>query len=342
MTNEELLDRRWTKTDQLLRQFKRAIKPLTKDVRNQILDVFESVDIPFSDLNKRITAREESRLNRSIREWEEMGLNNDYLNYKIKTRGRNITYATLLMILLLGIYAVYMKRVYEESKSLFIGVGRDAVKQAEKEMGRPPKRPFSLTWELIESFLIVQTLQLTLYAYLQLLTQQNAEEAYKIYLQSKQVSKGAEISLLGLDTLIIKQENRLINIHDGKESGVITDTTREAWNELYIEPYRKENPQCRFIAERDDKTTKMCKGLDNMLFYTDDWNRYYRYSDLDKRDVLYTTYGLKVGENLPPINNHFHWCRSTITYLLDEETAEDIRSKLGRRPSLEEIEKTTL
>lgn len=342
MTNEELLTKRWKKTDQLLKQFKKAIKPLTEDVKAQILDVFETVDVPLTDLNKVITPRENARLNRLISVWEQKKLNNDWLTYKIKTRGKRVTYAALIMLMLLGIYAVYMKDVYEKSKELFMGVGEDAVKQAITERGRPPRFPFSLDWDLIESFLIVQTLQIGLYAYLQALTQQNAEEAYKIYLQSKQVSKGAEISLLGLAVLLIKQENRIINIHDGKESGVITDVAREAWNKVYIEPYRKENAQCRFIAEMDDKTTKMCKGMDNMLFYTDDWNRYYRWSDLDKKDVLYTTFGLKVGENLPPINNHFHWCRSTITYLLDEETAEDIRSKLGRRPSLEEIEKDYL
>ncbi len=75
--------------------------------------------------------------------------------------------------------------------------------------------------------------------------------------------------------------------------------------------------RARFIAEIDDRTTKMCDGMNGMLFYVNDWNRFYRYSDDDKRDVLYTIKGLEVGANLPPINNHFHYCRSTITYLTE-------------------------
>ena len=68
--------------------------------------------------------------------------------------------------------------------------------------------------------------------------------------------------------------------------------------------------------------------MNNMLFYVNDWNRFYRYSDIDKKDVLYTVKGLETGINLPPIDNHFHWCRSTITYQLDEKVAEYVRSKI--------------
>lgn len=54
-----------------------------------------------------------------------------------------------------------------------------------------------------------------------------------------------------------------------------------------------------------------------MLFYVNDWNKFYRYSDIDGKDVLYTVNGLEQGINLSPINNHFHWCRSTVTYQID-------------------------
>lgn len=67
----------------------------------------------------------------------------------------------------------------------------------------------------------------------------------------------------------------------------------------------------------------MCETLDNQLFYLDEMNTYQRYSEADKRIVTYHTKGMVLGENLPPISNHFHWCRSTITYLIDK----DIRKK---------------
>ena len=117
--------------------------------------------------------------------------------------------------------------------------------------------------------------------------------------------------------ILQQQENQLINVNGDKESGVFTDAARQVWNASYIEPYKNENVQVRFIAEMDNVTTKMCRGMDNMLFYTNDWNRYVRWSDYDKRVIMYTTFGLVAGENLPPIDNHFHWCRSTITYQID-------------------------
>ena len=79
----------------------------------------------------------------------------------------------------------------------------------------------------------------------------------------------------------------------------------------------------------DKRTTKMCESLNNQIFYLDKVNTYQRYSDYDKRIVTYTTKGLVVGENLPPISNHFHWCRSTITYLIDnEKEIEHIRDSI--------------
>lgn len=61
--------------------------------------------------------------------------------------------------------------------------------------------------------------------------------------------------------------------------------------------------------------THLC--FSSMLFYVNDWNKFYRYSDIDGKDVLYTVNGLEQGINLSPINNHFHWCRSTVTYQID-------------------------
>ena len=53
----------------------------------------------------------------------------------------------------------------------------------------------------------------------------------------------------------------------------------------------------------DSKTTLMCETLNEQEFYIDKVNVYDRYSAVDKRNVVYTTKGLVVGENLPPITN---------------------------------------
>ena len=69
---------------------------------------------------------------------------------------------------------------------------------------------------------------------------------------------------------------------------------------------------CKFIARIDKVTTEMCRTLDGQIFNLTELNVYSRYSSLDKQDVTYRTMGMKTGDNLPPINNHIHHCRSHI------------------------------
>lgn len=38
-------------------------------------------------------------------------------------------------------------------------------------------------------------------------------------------------------------------------------------------------------------------------------------------------FGLVQGLNLPPINSTFHWCRSTLTYILNKETYKKLNTK---------------
>ena len=74
-----------------------------------------------------------------------------------------------------------------------------------------------------------------------------------------------------------------------------------------------------FIATMDDKTTEMCSSLNEQEFWINKTNKYYRYSAIDDKEIEYTTKGLKVGENLPPIDNHIHHCRSTIYPVRDTD-----------------------
>ncbi len=83
-----------------------------------------------------------------------------------------------------------------------------------------------------------------------------------------------------------------------------------------------DDSKIRFVAVMDEKTTKMCKSLDRQLFNVHKKNTFTRWSDSDQAMKTYTCDGLVVGLNLPPINNHFHWCRSTIIYNIDKPDKE--------------------
>lgn len=327
MNNEQLLAERWKPTDKLLRRLQRSISTYSKELKTNILDIFETTNITFSQLNKTILTKDYDRLTKLITEWEKAGITDNYVAYKISKRKKHPNYSEYLELMLLMTYSMYMNKVYKGSKETFKAISEDAVNKAKQEMNREPILPFILTWTLIEKYLIVTTLNMKLKAYLQLLCQYNWQEAYRLFVQTKQAPNSFKTTERAIADLLSKQQHRIININGDRESGVMVDVGREVWNRMYIEPYREENVQVRFIAEMDRATTKMCRSMDNMLFYTNDWNRYYRYSDMDGRDVLYTTFGLVTGENLPPINNHFHWCRSTITYMTDVPR-EDINRML--------------
>lgn len=313
MSNEEILNKRWLKTDKVLKSYLKEFNSLSKDTIDELIEVFNSLDITYNDLNKTISKAEKRKLDKKIKEWKKQGILVGYFAYLISSKNK-ITYADLLEILIYAIYVNQAEEIKNLSKEIFTLVAEDIYLQAMDE--RKKKKKFSFTWEYIWSLLWIPTYNKNWDSYLQLLTLTNEQEMYKQLLTIIQQEKLINENMLR--DLIKKQMNRIISINDDKYSGVLSDTCRQLGNKIYIEPFKEEkNLQIRFIAEMDKRTTKMCSGMNNMLFYVNDWNKFYRYSDIDGRDVLYTVKGLEQGINLPPINNHFHWCRSTITYQLD-------------------------
>ena len=98
------------------------------------------------------------------------------------------------------------------------------------------------------------------------------------------------------------------------------------------------SPQVRFVAVIDNRTTKMCNSLDGQVFNVKGQNTFTRYSDSAGGLRTYTCDGLVKGLNLPPINDHFHWCRSTIIYNIDKPKAEwydkyvEMKTMFNREP----------
>ena len=102
-----------------------------------------------------------------------------------------------------------------------------------------------------------------------------------------------------------------------KETGAVADTARAAGNEAYTLAGGENDQLVLFVAEVDNRTTKMCLSLDQQIFHTKAWNTFTRYSDYYKSNHTFKWFGLERGLNMPPITDHFHWCRSTLTYQID-------------------------
>ena len=313
MNNEELINKRWKTTEQTLRDALKKINKLSIATIDEIIDLYKSLDITYQDLNKPISKADKRKLDQRLKKWKKEGITLSYLTYLVLSK-KKYTYSDLLEILIYGIYAEKQEEVFNLSKEVYMTVAEDIYNQALEEIPKKPKK-ISLTWDYVYSLLIVPVYNKLWKEYLQLLTLTHEQEMYKLLTGTLQQDK--EVTEDNLKTLVDKQMHRILSINDDKFSGALSDTSRMLGNEIYTEPFKDKDLQVRFIAEMDKRTTKMCKSLNNQLFYVNDYNKFYRYSDIDKREVLYTVKGLEVGVNLPPIANHFHWCRSTITYLTD-------------------------
>lgn len=323
MDNKTILNNRWNYTDLKLKDYLRIYKKTNLKTQDNIQDIFNGIDFNYIDLNKPISNNQRKKLSRVVDEWKQLELLKGYFEYKVIEilNKRYITNQEMLSILLWGAFVKERNQLDEYEEVLFTEIGQDLYKQGIDEIKPTKKKKWSLTWEYIWSMLCLPNVKGSSWiTYIEALALTNAQEIERQTIIQLQQNKKPNIEDDVFKNILKKQQNRYISINDDKISGALDSQVVEIANKSLLkagEDVGQKKLRVRFIAEIDDRTTKMCDGMNGMLFYVNDWNRFYRYSDDDKRDVLYTIKGLEVGANLPPINNHFHYCRSTITYLTE-------------------------
>lgn len=323
MDNKTILNNRWNYTDLKLKDYLRIYKKTNLKTQDNIQDIFNGIDFNYMDLNKPISNNQRKKLSRIVDEWKRLELLKGYFEYKVIEilNKRYITNQEMLSILLWGAFVKERSQLDEYEEVLFTEIGQDLYKQGIDEIKPTKKKKWSLTWEYIWSMLCLPNVKGSSWiTYIEALALTNAQEVERQTIIQLQQNKKPNIEDDVFKNILKKQQNRYISINDDKISGALDSQVVEIANKSLLkagEDVGQKKLRARFIAEIDDRTTKMCDGMNGMLFYVNDWNRFYRYSDDDKRDVLYTIKGLEVGANLPPINNHFHYCRSTITYLTE-------------------------
>lgn len=323
MDNKTILNNRWNYTDLKLKDYLRIYKKTNLKTQDNIQDIFNGIDFNYMDLNKPISNNQRKKLSRVVDEWKQFELLKGYFEYKVIEilNKRYITNQEMLSILLWGAFVKERSQLDEYEEVLFTEIGQDLYKQGIDEIKPTKKKKWSLTWEYIWSMLCLPNVKGSSWiTYIEALALTNAQEIERQTIIQLQQNKKPNIEDDVFKNILKKQQNRYISINDDKISGALDSQVVEIANKSLLkagEDVGQKKLRARFIAEIDDRTTKMCDGMNGMLFYVNDWNRFYRYSDDDKRDVLYTIKGLEVGANLPPINNHFHYCRSTITYLTE-------------------------
>lgn len=164
--------------------------------------------------------------------------------------------------------------------------------------------------------------------YIEATIQYNAQQIYKQLILNIQQQKSLEIDSNEFQIIINRQNNQKLNINNDKISGAV-DLQMIGLNNLAkaegIKEVTEDNSKVRFIAVEDDKTTLMCDSLNNQEFYINKENVFDRYYGETQKELTVQRIrcnGLVLGLNLPPIQHHFHYCRSTIMYLPPVEKQE--------------------
>lgn len=164
--------------------------------------------------------------------------------------------------------------------------------------------------------------------YIDIIIKYNTEQLYKQVIYNIMQQKELEIDSGEFQNIIKRQNNQRLNINGDKISGAM-DLQMIGLNNLAkvegIKSVAEDNSKVRFIAVEDDKTTLMCDSLNNQEFYINKENvfdRYYGENQKELRLQRIRCNGLVVGLNLPPVQHHFHYCRSTTMYLPPVEKQE--------------------
>ncbi len=255
-------------------------------------------------LTDTVSSDVQKRLKNKINEWRDEGILVGYLKYLVDNI--RYSYQYVLNVLILACYYEGFDEINDLSNIVFEKVGSDCVSQLNQES------PFNVTYDrdLLFSFLVVPIVAVTYENYLRALLETSARETYNLIATALTHEIAVNEDLI--KQYVEKQTNRLLCINKDRFSGALDETSRSLFNQLYVHYLR--NEKVIFIAEIDNKTTEMCMSLNGQIFNVSDYNEFDRYSATAGGIMHYKIYGLEPGINLPPINDHFHWCRSTVKY----------------------------
>ena len=306
LSDEQIIDRRWKKTEKALKMAFPLIRRIYYQLFDEIRGMLKEIEYDYSKLNKKVPDRIRRMIEKKEKTWRKNA--SGYFLYLLKTHGW--TYREIMNLLLFGLYFEKFSQIKAISEDVFTVSAVDAYEQSIADREEP--KPKLLTMAAILSMAIMPVIGNSYSEYLEVVMMSQVEEMnafINIHFMQNIEIKDDETKI------IIKQANRILLVNEDKYSGGLDDASRAVNNTAYTYgTEEKEDLKVRFVAVIDERTTKMCRSLQDQIFYVNKPNTFERYSDAAGGVIKVTCNGLVAGLNLPPINDHFHWCRSTITY----------------------------
>lgn len=327
--NYTILNERWNEVDNKMSTFYSKNIKINKKLYDNLQSVFDGIKFDYSEIDNYASASDVARLRIRIEDLKDTyGSLEGYIGYQLieYSRKKKLKNKDLLLALLLIEYYKQYKEQGKAEEILFDEIKNLVYPQATVEVVQVMKKkvPKEIP-ELLDTAWLDILLALTYngfsWATYRLGTiGYNANKLYELILIHLQQGKKVNVNDDDVKKLLSKQEKAYINktkesdkAYESDYSGNIDFIISELVNKIILYAFKKQGcKKVQFIAVMDEKTTKMCKTLDGQIFEIDGINKYSRYSAEDNKNVTYTTKGLETGANLPPITNHFHYCRSTI------------------------------
>lgn len=312
----------WKVHDNYMRHLKQLYNKTSKQTQNRLQEIFDTFNFTTENIYNIADNKTKKRINTYIEQWKEQKLLTGYFgalanNIYRKTRVKN---SEILELLIYSAYIEEQSKLEEKEKQIMYEDTNYYYEEGQKEVNKKKKPsiiPMALFFALLDQpnysgFNWEQYVEVTM--------QYNAQQIYKQAILNMQQQKDLKIDSSEFQTIINRQNNQRLNINDDKISGYM-DLTMIGLNNLAkvegIKSVTEDNTKVRFIAVEDDKTTLMCDSLNNQEFYINKENifdRYYGENQKELRLQRIRCNGLVLGLNLPPIQHHFHYCRSTIIY----------------------------
>lgn len=315
----------WTFHNSKMVELRKKYDKIDRQTRNRLQEIFNRFEITVDNLYSYVSKDVKKQVNAYIEEWVEKKIDDEYfkmLMMTVLTKNR-VTYAEILELFIYEAYVEQQMKEKDEEDSLFYTLFAFYYMEGQKEVNntlpKEKKKKYSTFYEDLFATIIMtpNSLGYIYVDYKKSITKYNAEQILRQATISITQGKELKIDSSEFQNLIDRQQKAKLNINGDKISGAVDNTLIGMNNQAKAMGITAIQPDAlvKFIAVMDEKTTKMCESLDGQIFSVRDWNEFKRYSESHQGTVKYRCRGLVTGLNLPPINDNFHFCRSTIIYV---------------------------
>lgn len=322
--NEDIIKKRWYYARNELKRLKAEYNKLNKNTQDKLQEIFTSYNITYDKLYKTISPNDKNRLKRKISEWKKKGIYKGYFKYKVEELMKgNVIYKDLIEILIYGAYEEEKEELDFTISTLFSNVALDCYNQGRIDLNK--KKKSIIPTYLMSSLGLLMVDGYTWKNYIDAFSLSCSQEILKQYIIMLQQNKDMSAYDKIIERILEKQRNRLICISENGYSGGLDKYVTAIGNNAYLGSSEEENTKVVFISDLCEHVTEMCQYMDGMIFNTRSTNEFVRPIGDTKKDLVLqnvSVYGLVEGINLPPINQHFHWCHSTISYQTDKNIEE--------------------